>query len=397
MSNRQEENKKYLDKICGCLIGGAAGDALGYPIEFFSWQEIQEHFGSNGIEKYQIDKHTGQALISDDTQMTLFTANGILYGYTRGCLRGIMAPIENYIHMAYLDWLTTQTKTKRGYSEDFDKPDGISWLLDVPQLYENRAPGNSCLSALKSGRKGSIEEPINNSKGCGGIMRAAPIALCSHMLQKTKSPDIRRLNMQKLDMHSAKTAAITHGHSLGYMPAAVLVHIIHCAVYQNKDNHIDLYDIIEESRQTAATLFEGDENLTILTSIIDKAIIFSQNSRSDEENIRKLGEGWVAEETLAIALYCSLRYKNDFSKGIIAAVNHSGDSDSTGAVTGNILGAYLGYDKIEEKWKEKLELKEILLELAEDLCYGCQMSEYGKYHDEAWIQKYVCRKKHNML
>ena len=55
----------------------------------------------------------------------------------------------------------------------------------------------------------------------------------------------------------------------------------------------------------------------------------------------------MAEETLAIAIYCSLKYQNDFSKGIIAAVNHSGDSDSTGAVTGNILGALLGFDAIE--------------------------------------------------
>ncbi|MDE7309981.1 MAG: ADP-ribosylglycohydrolase family protein [Lachnospiraceae bacterium] len=83
-------NKKYLDKIRGCLIGGAAGDALGYPVEFFSWREIQERFGSDGITEYQIDSQTGKALISDDTQMTLFTANGILYGYTRGCLRGIL-------------------------------------------------------------------------------------------------------------------------------------------------------------------------------------------------------------------------------------------------------------------------------------------------------------------
>lgn len=385
--NKKEENKKYLDKIRGCLIGGAAGDALGYPIEFFSWEEIQEHFGSNGITEYQINRKTGKALISDDTQMTLFTANGILYGYTRGCLRGIMAPIEDYIHMAYLDWLTTQTRAEREFCEDSDKQKGISWLLDISQLYDNRAPGNSCLSALKSGRKGSITNPINDSKGCGGIMRVAPVALCSHMRWKS---------IQKTDLDGAKAASITHGHSLGYMPAAALVHIIHCAVYRNRNGNINLYDIVEESKQTIIDLFTGDSNLTALISIIDKAVFFSKNSGSDEENIRQLGEGWVAEETLAIALYCSLKYSDNFSKGITAAVNHSGDSDSTGAVTGNILGAYLGYDKIEEKWKNRLELREILMEISQDLCYGCQMSEYGDYNDEAWVQKYVYRKKfHN--
>lgn len=377
-------HKKYLDKIRGCLIGGAAGDALGYPIEFFSWRQIQEHFGSDGITKYELDSQTGKALISDDTQMTLFTANGILYGYTRGCLRGIMAPLEDYIHMAYIDWLTTQSKIKRGISKVSDELEGISWLLDLPQLYDNRAPGNSCLCALKSGKKGSITEPINNSKGCGGVMRIAPVALCSHMQGKS---------IQKIDLEGAKAAAITHGHSLGYMPAAMLVHIIHCAVYKNDSSYINLYNIIEDSKQAVVRLFTDNSNLSVLTSLIDKAIFFSKNNKSDEENIRQLGEGWVAEETLAIALYCSLKYKDNFSKGILAAVNHSGDSDSTGAVTGNILGAYLGYDKIEEQWKNKLELKEILLEIAEDLCYGCQMSEYGNYHDEAWLQKYVYRRK----
>lgn len=69
---------------------------------------------------------------------------------------------------------------------------------------------------------------------------------------------------------------------------------------------------------------------------------------------------------LAIAIYCSLRYKDDFSSGIIAAVNHDGDSDSTGAITGNILGALVGYDAIEEKWKQNLELADIILEMADD-------------------------------
>lgn len=378
--NEKEENKKYLDKICGCLIGGAAGDALGYPVEFLLWEDIQKHFGIDGITEYQLHNQTRKALISDDTQMTLFTANGILYGYTRGYLRGIMAPIEDYIYQAYLDWLSTQTRTSREYSEDFDEPEGISWILDIPELYSRRAPGNSCLSALKSGNKGSIEEPVNNSKGCGGIMRIAPVALCSHMQQKP---------IQTIDLIGAKAAAVTHGHSLGYMSAAVLVHIIYSAVYQNENNILDLYDIVKDSRHAVIQLFAGDKNLAALTSIMDKAVFFSQNGKNDKENIRNLGEGWVAEETLAIALYCSLKYKNDFSKGITAAVNHSGDSDSTGAVTGNILGAYLGYDKIEEKWKSKLELKETILELAKDLCYGCQMSEYENYNDEAWKQKYI--------
>ena len=74
---------------------------------------------------------------------------------------------------------------------------------------------------------------------------------------------------------------------------------------------------------------------------------------------------------------------------MIAAVNHGGDSDSTGAVTGNILGALLGYRAIGEKWKEKLELADIICEMAVDLCHGCQMGEYSWYQDQNWLDKYV--------
>ena len=41
----------------------------------------------------------------------------------------------------------------------------------------------------------------------------------------------------------------------------------------------------------------------------------TEENKTRLENIRELGEGWVAEETLAIAIYCSLKYQNDFSKG----------------------------------------------------------------------------------
>ena len=51
----------------------------------------------------------------------------------------------------------------------------------------------------------------------------------------------------------------------------------------------------------------------------------------------------------------------------MASVNHNGDSDSTGAVTRNILGAYLGYDEIPNEYKENLELKDIILKVAQDL------------------------------
>lgn len=369
---RMKEKEVNLDRIRGSLYGGAVGDALGYPVEFLSLDRIHSLYGVKGIQAYSLDHRSGKALISDDTQMTLFTADGILTGDTRGCLRGIQGAPSGYVYRAYLDWLKTQTGK--------EMKSKISWLLDIPELHSRRAPGNTCLSALESGIQGTTKKPVNNSKGCGGIMRVAPLAL-----------RYGTVAIETLDQEGAEIAAITHGHSLGYMPAAVLVHIIRRAVYDRK-NYQNLGEIVEESKQTISKLFAGDMHLEYLIRLMDEAVSLAYNDKSDEENIRKLGEGWVAEETLAIAIYCSLRYTGDFSKGIIAAVNHDGDSDSTGAVTGNILGAWLGYDAIGAQWKQNLELSDVILEMADDLCHGCMMSEYSSYRDKAWEQKYIYHK-----
>lgn len=103
-------------------------------------------------------------------------------------------------------------------------------------------------------------------------------------------------------------------------------------------------------RETIARLFAHEAYLNDMLAIMDKSVELSKNEKTDVENIHELGEGWVAEEAFAIVLYCGLRYQNDFSKAIIAAVNHKGDSDSTGAIAGNIAGALVGYEQMEDKW-----------------------------------------------
>ncbi|MDO5138672.1 MAG: TIGR02452 family protein [Oscillospiraceae bacterium] len=378
---RIRETEVNLDKIRGCLVGGAAGDALGYAIEFINEKEIFSEYGKSGITEYDLDSLTGKAIISDDTQMTLFTANGLLVGDTRGCMRGIQGWPRGYVAMAYKDWLRTQEMPFEKGKTLSRRPmkDSVSWLLDVPELYKRRAPGGTCLSALKYGKPTGddfILEPINNSKGCGGVMRVAPLAL-----------DYKDWDMETLDREGAEIAAITHGHSLGYMPAAVLVHIINRIIFHKES--MSLKDIVIEAKASAESIFKGDKHLRELTDLIDLAVELSDNNMRDLDNIHRLGEGWVAEETLAISIYCALRYQDDFSAGIIAAVNHKGDSDSTGAVTGNILGALLGYDAIDDKWKKDLELHDVIIEMADDLCHGCQMSEYSDYEDPDWFRKYI--------
>ena len=359
---------KSLDKYIGCLLGGAAGDALGYEVEFFDEADIFSRFGNRGITEYVLKD--GKAQISDDTQMTLFTATGLLLGTANGVAQG--AAYIEYINYSYKDWYRTQTEAYPLSGEPHH-----SWLVNLPELFYRRAPGITCLSAIESAALGTIEAPINSSKGCGGIMRVAPIGLYFDGTSCTGSA---------ADMIGAQAAALTHGHSLGYIPAAALVHIIRLIVHDN----MTIFEAVKDMKNSISVQFADDKHLNEFLQLIDKAVLLAQDEQADDlEAIRALGEGWVAEETLAIAIYCCLKHSNDFEKAVVAAVNHSGDSDSTGAVTGNIVGAYLGFKEIPDKYLDSLELKDVVIDIATDLYNDCRLPADNSYCNEQWTKKYI--------
>ena len=360
---------KNIDRYRGCLIGGAAGDALGYAVEFLKESDIFKKYGEKGITEYSLIN--GVAQISDDTQMTLFTANALLLATTRSMTRGVIGDYLAHISICYKDWLYTQCEPF-----PLNKEDTKSWLVNIPEMFARRAPGYTCISAIQNGANGRIEKPQNSSKGCGGIMRVAPIGLYF---------DDELNSASEIDRLGAEAAALTHGHELGYIPAAALVHIIQILAHKND---VKILDAVLDMKKAISAEFPNAKHLFELIALIDKAIALANKDVDDVEAISELGQGWVAEETLAIAIYCVLKYPNDFDKAIIASVNHSGDSDSTGAVTGNILGAYLGLSKIPDKYLKNLELKNVILELADDLFNDCQISCYG-YDDKVWVQKYL--------
>ena len=333
----------------GCLVGGAAGDALGYEIEFQHEKQIFARYGERGITEYAL--HDGKALISDDTQMTLFTAAGLLLGSARGKQQGTKADYREGIRLNYLDWLKTQT-------DRFPLHDAhpASWLVNVRELFSTRAPGNTCMIALEQGGHGTLDIPVNKSKGCGGVMRVAPIGLYFND---------RGVPVEEIARLGAEASAITHGHILGWLPSAAFVQIIH-EISQNGDS---IYNAVMKTLYTQDEMWPDSAEKETFMELMRTAIDLASMDRNDLDAIHKLGEGWVAEETLAIAVYCALKYPDDFDRAIIASVNHKGDSDSTGAVAGNIVGASLGLDGIPQKYTENLELKDVILEMADDLWY----------------------------
>lgn len=348
---------KNLSKIQGCLLGGAVGDALGYAVEFLSLEEIHRSFGPEGITSYVI--HDGKARISDDTQMTLFTANGLLLADTNRRSR-----IQS-VWDCYHDWRQTQF-----WGGGRGEPARYSWLNAIPELNHPRAPGNTCLSALSQQVGGTPRQPINSSKGCGGVMRVAPVGLYLDVSQ-----------LDEIDSLGAAACALTHGHPLGWLPGAALAHMI---AMLSQEPGVTIRAAVVDACGMLRKEYRWTRHAETLCRMLEDAVELALQDGPDGENLLKLGEGWVAEETLAVAVYCAVRYANDFRKAVLTAVNHSGDSDSTGAVLGNLLGASLGIEGIPQDLLEELELKEILLETAEDLFVGVPAQP-----DERWNEKYL--------
>ena len=193
-------HSRYL----GCLLGGAVGDALGYPVEFMQENAICGKYGPKGIQTLAQAGHP--ARISDDTQMTLFAANALVNTKQNG------GDLRKNLWTAYREWLGTQGDTAR--MNDPEHPQ--MWVYRDPRMHARRAPGNSCLSAIRtSSYGGTMDCPVNNSKGCGTAMRAAPFGLAGR-------PDA----CGGVEVMAAMDAALTHGHPLAWACSSMLARLI---------------------------------------------------------------------------------------------------------------------------------------------------------------------------
>ena len=325
------------DRILGCFLGGAIGDALGNPLEFESLATIRRRGGLPAPD-----------LVTDDTQMTLFTAEGLL----RACVGSADAEtpvITDVVGHAYLRWLHTQgepwsaIRAMSHLPTIPDRPDG--WLIQEEWLHHRRAPGNTCLSALMTGTFGTISNPINDSKGCGGVMRAAPAGFLAD-------------DIEQVFRIGAEIAAITHGHPSGYWSAGALAAMVHAIL-----DGVDLPLAIETAQALTSGANRGDET----ADAIGAAVALARHGVPSSEDLEHLGGGWVGEEALAIAVACALAAdKIGVETALALAVTHSGDSDSTGSVCGNLLGAMHGTAALPAAWVNSVEGGNTIRRLASD-------------------------------
>lgn len=294
--------------------------------------------------------------------MTMFTTEGLIRAGVRQRERGVChAP--SVVRHAYLRWLWTQG-VGRPLLDAFGTDPPTGWLAGVPALRSRRAPGNTCIGALKAGGHGTIDAPLNGSKGCGGVMRAAPAGFVSSTMA-----DRFRLGCE--------LAVLTHGHPSGYLPAGYLAAVVGAIVVDG----IALTDALDAAD---AILRTWDGSVETERAVIIGRKLGRERLPTPRE-LEYIGGGWTGEEALGIAIACA-ESQPSYAAGVLAAVNHSGDSDSTGSIAGNLLGALHGVAAIPIRWLDELELRDEIEQLGRDAIHEFYVR--GDPVADDWFSRY---------
>jgi ADP-ribosylglycohydrolase/protein-tyrosine phosphatase len=317
----------------GCLLGGALGDALGYRVEFTRWSDIRRTYGPKGI---QLAAATGPLVVSDDTQMSLFTLEGQLRALRED------RPMTSAVREAYLAWHQTQLQRQ--------PPANATGLLRHAVLWKTQAPGMTCLSALRAGGNGSVEQSINDSKGCGGVMRTASLGF---LAEQWGDDVVYRFGVE--------AAALTHGHPDGWAPAGVMALAVRLLMAGGEWQEIAASGLA----RVCATHPQATGTAALLDQV-SAALMPSAANRTSAS----FGEGWVGDEALAVGLHAAATARG-FSEAIENGANHDGDSDSTASIAGQLYGAKHGLSALPAEAVYRIDVLEPLLELA---------GEWGRLH-----------------
>ena len=330
-----------LDHYRGCLLGGAAGDALGAAVEFDDIADDPTPVSARRASPSRRAAYGRVGAITDDTQMTLFTAEGVLQADDR-LERGVGNTALN-LWFAYQRWLQTQGVTApwTGEPEQLTTASCTASPSCTPAAPRQHLPERAAEhSSTGRGRRVSVAK--NDSKGCGGVMRAAPCGL----VDWGDGADLRaRRGVRRADARPSvrpsrrRRAGADHPPALRRPAAAPAAVDAAIEILGGDDGSDEVRDALRRARDLAA-------------------------AHVGPPDVAPLGQGWVAEEALAIAVYCALTHPDDFAAAVRLAANHSGDSDSTAAITGNIMGALLGADAIPASWLAVLELRDTIDRLA---------------------------------
>ena len=304
LMNRQVLKSKFL----GALIGTGVGDALGAPFE-----------GRGKVEPEEIQMLADRREVltyTDDTHMMIGVAQSLIKA--KGFDGDDMAHtfIKNY-----------ELEPFRGYGPG---PPRIFRLITAGEAWDKAA------QKLYHG----------GSYGNGSAMRVAPIGVFYY-----HDPEI-------LKQVSYKSSQITHAHDLGKEGAALQAYAIALATKLDPVITIDRSHFLAQlADYVQAEVYKRKLNrIKDLLGEPDKAKV-----------VAKLGNGIEAFNSVPTALYCFLAKPDSFAQAVLYAISLGGDTDTIGAMTGAISGAHLGIEAIPSSWRNKLENRPYIEELAEKL------------------------------
>ncbi|MGW0890328.1 ADP-ribosylglycohydrolase family protein [Saccharopolyspora sp. NPDC002578] len=357
------------DRFLGAVLGCAIGEALGTPIAGSGWDDIQDRHGPQGLRNYVPAGHPAGRLGSD-TQLLLFSLEGtIRAGVSRRT--GEVADPSRHIQHAYQRWLHTQHLSWGRAAGEFLKhtpaPDG--WLVGHRALYQTRNPGRTMMRTLIAFAKGqqpmgTPDHPVSDSQGSTAVMRAVPAALWSD-----DPAEVFRVGQN--------TAALTHGDPVAYLSAGTLAFLVSRLL-----TGCDLATAVDE----ALDELSGHRGQQEVSRKVAAAVRYAASAETTPTHLETgIGNGWSAADALGIGLYAALVADGDIDVALPLAVNHSGNSATTGAVCGSLVGAQAGAAKIPDRWRTELELHDVIEQLAHDASL-----EFGPHppDTEDWTTRY---------
>ncbi len=279
-------------KFVGALLGTAVGDALGAPVEGWSYKEV------HSVDQAEVRWAMRSGRYTDDTEMMIGVAESLIR--QKGFDGADMARtfIQNY-------------DPARGYGPGTEEA-----------LQRLRA-GAQWAEASKAVFGGA------GSYGNGAAMRIAPVGLFYYD------------DVDTLRMVADQASQITHAHELGKEGAALQAIAVALAV---RGERIGMVNALK-----------GFVHHAVYRTKLQKLEALLEAEASKEEAIiAELGAGEAAFESVPTAIYCFLRFKS-FDASVTYAVSLGGDSDTIGAMTGALSGAYYGEEAIPAEWLERLE------------------------------------------
>ncbi|MFD8732373.1 ADP-ribosylglycohydrolase family protein [Streptomyces sp. NPDC059611] len=322
----------------GSLTGLALGDALGFPTEFDDVPAILAKCGP-----WRHMELPTPAIVTDDTQMTIALGRAIRTAMDSGLL--------------------TPERLVDPVRKEF-----VAWYHSPEN---NRAPGNTCLTACRLLETAPVWQQASQtrSKGCGANMRVAPVGLVPGL------SDEQRAGAAQLQ------AALTHGHPTALAASDLTARAIHLLAqgaeplgligqlrsyaYENTGRYHTrwLGDLWRYAGDTSpeAYISRGWDECQAALAALQEAL---RTPSPETDPCERTGDGWTAEEALATALHCFLLFPEDPLTALRRAACTRGDSDSIACLAGAFAGAHLGAGAWPQEWSERIEYRSDLLSLA---------------------------------